>query len=430
MLTSIPVSAIFVIVGIAVFIVMCMKGAGTIPSAIVGAIIVAIASNAGFFASMFDSFLTGAAGFLKIMLLTFASGAIFGGLLNATGCADRIGLFFANKAGVNLSFISMYVLVILLASAGVSPILVVAFVSFGMLRQLNLPRYIGLIACMGSTLSVPFAPTGINMICAGLMGTSIYSAPVLSVALCLLNLVLLHLYVLYLVKKARARGIGYDPMANEPQARKAEELPGLAISLAPVIFVIVWCFVTINVFHWSSLSAGVTGMLIAALFLFIVLNKNIKGNKFAILDTSVKPVVYALVCSCSAVGFASVVKTTSVFEAIVGGVSRWNISPYAIAVIGAAIFAAICADANGGASSFLAIMGERLVSAGANPGAIHRLVQVSSGTLDTLPHSGSVVMFLTLYGLDHKSYKYCLVSNIAIPAICSVVGIILASIIY
>ena len=179
MLTSIPVSAIFVIVGIAVFIVMCMKGAGTIPSAIVGAIIVAIASNAGFFASMFDSFLTGAAGFLKIMLLTFASGAIFGGLLNATGCADRIGLFFANKAGVNLSFISMYVLVILLASAGVSPILVVAFVSFGMLRQLNLPRYIGLIACMGSTLSVPFAPTGINMICAGLMGTSIYSAPVL-----------------------------------------------------------------------------------------------------------------------------------------------------------------------------------------------------------------------------------------------------------
>ena len=362
MLTSVPVSAIFLVVGIAVFIVMCMKGAGTIPSAIVGAFIIAFASNPGLFESMFNSFLTGAAGFLKIMLLNFAAGAIFGGLLNATGCADRIGLFFARKMGVHLTFVSIYVLVLLLASAGVSPVLVVSFVSFGLLRQLNLPRYIGLVACMGSTLSAAFSPAGINLILSGYLGTSIYGAPLLTPILALVNLVLLHIYIMGLVKQARAKNIGYDPMANEAQPRSAEDLPSLAISLIPVLFVIVWCFVMINVFGWMSAHAGVTGMLIASLFIYIVLHKNIKGNKFAILDTSVKPVVNALVCSCAAVGFASVVQNTSCFQAIVQAVTNWNISTYAIAVIGTAIFAAICADANGGASAFLSIMGERMLA--------------------------------------------------------------------
>lgn len=430
MLTSVPVSAIFLIIGIAIFVIMCMKGTGTITAAIVGAFIIAIASNPGVFESIFTSFLAGASNFLKIMLLNFAAGAIFGGLLNATGCADRIGMFFARKAGVNLSFISIYVLVLLLASAGVSPVVVVSFVSFGMLRQLDLPRHIGFVACMGSTLSAAFSPTGINMIVANFLGTSIYAAPLLTVILALLNLVLLHIYVMWLVKRARAKNIGYDPMASEPKTRDAEELPGLAISLAPVIFVIVWCYVMINLFHWASAQAAVIGLLIASLFVYIVLHKNIKGDKFNVLDNSVKPVVYALVSSCAAVGFASVVQNTSVFEAIVSAVTSWDISAYAIAVIGVAIFAAICADANGGASSFLAIMGERLLATGANPGVIHRLVQTAAGTLDTLPHSGSVVMFMTLYGLDHKSYKYCVISNIVIPTICSIVGIILALVLY
>lgn len=429
---SVAVSALFLAVGIAIFIIMCMKGAGTIPSAIVGAFIIAFATNTGVFESMFNSFLSGAAGFLKIMLLNFAAGALFGGLLNATGCADRIGLFFAKKMGVHLTFISIYVLVLLLASAGVSPVLVVSFVSFGLLRQLNLPRYIGMVACMGSTLSAAFSPAGINLIICGYLGTSIYGAPLLTTICALANLVLLHVYVMWLVKKARAKGIGYDPMPNEAnmKAREEGELPSLWISLLPVVFVIVWCFVMINAFQWRSAHAGVTGMLIASLFLYIALNKRIKGNKFVILDNSVKPVVYALVCSCSAVGFASVVQNTSCFQAIVNGVTSWDISMYAIAVIGTAIFAAICADANGGASAFLAIMGERMLASGANPAVLHRLVQISSGTLDTLPHSGSVVMFMTLFGYDHKAYKYCVISNIVIPAICSVLGIVLALVLY
>lgn len=429
MLTSVAASAIALILGIVIFMYMCMKGSGTVVAAIVASVIVGITTTTGLAESLFTSFLSGAAGFLQNMLLIFVAGAVFGGLLNATGCSDRIGTTFARLLGEKNIFILIYLLVIVLQMAGVMPALVISFISFGMLRQLNLPRYIAMVACMGSSFVVLFGPASTNMIASGMLGTSIYTEPVFTIIIAVIHLVMIHLYVTYLIKDARKKGIGYDPMENEAllKTRDESELPCFALAIAPVIFVIAWCLITINCFHWVSGHAAVSGMLIAALFLFIVLGKNIKGRKFEVLEGTAKPLLYALICSCAAVGFASVVQNTAVFQTIIGNVTKWGMSGYVFVVLGVAIFSAVCADGNAGTASFLAIMGKTLTESGLRIGIIHRLAQWASATFDSLPHNGSIVMFLTLFGYNHKSgYKYLVISNIVITSITTVIALIVA----
>ena len=433
MLTSVVVSAIALILGIVIFMYMCMKGSGTIIAAIIASVIVGITTNVGLIESLFTSFISGAANFMQNMLLIFVAGAVFGGLLNATGCSDRIGITFAKLLGDKKIFILIYLLVIVLQMAGVQPALVISFISFGMLRQLNLPRYIAMVACMGSSFVVLFGPASTNMIASGFLGTSIYTEPVFTIVIAAIHLVLIHLYVTYLIREARKKGIGYDPLENESiiKTREESELPCFILAIAPVLFVIAWCLITINCFGWVSGHAGVSGMLIAGLFLFIVLGKNIKGRKLAVLEGTVKPIIYALICSCAAVGFASVVQNTSVFQAIISSANNWGISGYVLAVIGTMLFSAVCADGNAGSAAFLSIMSQKLIASGLNIGIVHRLVQWASATFDSLPHNGSIVMFLTLFGYTHKKgYKYLIVSNIVITTITSIIALIVATIFF
>lgn len=433
MLTSVAVSAIAIILGIIIFMFLCMKGTGTVIAAVVASVIVGITTSAGLFESLFSSFLTGAAGFLQNMFLVFVAGAVFGGLLNATGCSDRIGITFAKLLGEKNIFILIYLLVIVLQMAGVQPAIVISFISFGMLRQLNLPRYIAMVACMGASFVVLFGPASTNMIASAALGTSIYTEPIFTIIIAIIHLCLIHLYVMYLVKDARKKGIGYDPMENEQllTTRNEAELPSFPVAILPVIFVIAWCLISINCFGLSSSYAGVSGMLIAAVFLFIVLGKNIKGRKFEVLEGTAKPIIYALICSCAAVGFASVVQNTAAFQAIISNVTKWGISGYLLAVLGTALFSMVCADGNAGSGAFLAVMGQNLLSSGLNIGIIHRLVQWASATFDSLPHNGSIVMFLTLFGYNHKSgYKYLIISNIVITSITTIIALIVACVFF
>lgn len=432
-LQSVPISAIAVVLGIAIFMFLCLKGIGTVLSGVIAAAFVGITAYSGIVNSLFTSFLSGAATFLQAMLLVFVAGATFGGMLNATGCSDRIGITMAKLLGDKNIFILIYVLCIVLQMAGVQPVLVISFISFGMLRKLDLPRYIAMVATMGASFLVLFGPASTNMVASNALGTSIYTKPVYTIIVAIFYLALLHCYVLYLVRDARKKGKGYDPMPNEGEMKLKDEskLPSFGFAIAPVIFVIAWCLVMINVFGWASGTAGVSGMLIAAFFLLFTRGKYIEGNKFKVMENAAKPVLYALICSCCAVGFATVVQDTAVFDAIIGSITKWGLSGYLIAILGTVLFSAICADGNAGASSFLGSMGETLMNSGLDIGIVHRLVQWSAATFDSLPHNGSVVMFLTLFGYDHKSgYKYIIVSNIVITSITTVFAYVLALIFF
>jgi H+/gluconate symporter-like permease len=74
------------------------------------------------------------------------------------------------------------------------------------------------------------------------------------------------------------------------------------------------------------------------------------------------------------------------------------------------VLAALNGSASGGLTIALDALGgtfmTRAAAIGLDPGLLHRVAVIGSGTLDTLPHNGAVVTLLALCGSTHReSYR-------------------------
>lgn len=120
-MTSIILSAIGLILAIAVFIILCMKGTGAIFASVIATMIIAVTANGGFTENFFTVFMTGTMGFMQNMLLLFITGALFGGLLNITGCNDSIGRTLTRVLGQkNVLYIIMVFSMVVAATGGIA----------------------------------------------------------------------------------------------------------------------------------------------------------------------------------------------------------------------------------------------------------------------------------------------------------------------
>ena len=157
----------------------------------------------------------------------------------------------------------------------------------------------------------------------------------------------------------------------------------------------------------------------------------IHADKLKLVDSGIKVTLYPLLGTCFVVGYATVVQDTAAYTAVLEAIVNMEVSPYIICVIGAALVAALCADSIGGEAAFLTAFGVNLLEKGANAGAIHRLTALSASTLNSLPHCGSVVTAIAFMRVTHKdAYRHIAVVQIIVPIIYTVVGTVLAMILY
>jgi H+/gluconate symporter-like permease len=77
------------------------------------------------------------------------------------------------------------------------------------------------------------------------------------------------------------------------------------------------------------------------------------------------------------------------------------------------VLAALTGSASGGLTIALDALGETYMvlaaGAGLDPGLLHRVAVIGSGTLDILPHNGAVVTLLTLCGVSHRESYFDIV---------------------
>jgi len=91
----------------------------------------------------------------------------------------------------------------------------------------------------------------------------------------------------------------------------------------------------------------------------------------------------------------------------------------------------VTGSSSGGLTIFLENMGQFLLDKGANPDALHRVLSIASGGLDTLPHNGAVVTILTVLGTSHKeSYKDVCAVCVILPLFVTVVAVMMAMYLY
>ncbi len=437
-MSSVALSAIGLILAIAIFIVLCMKGTGAIFASVIATMIIALFANGGFAANFFTTFMTGTMGFMQNMLLLFITGALFGGLLNITGCNDTIGRTLTKAFGEKNVLYIVMVFSMVVAATGASPIIIVAYLATGLMKSVNMPRYVGMCAMAGTMIMtqnvLPVSGTIGNLIPTFFLPTTIYAAPLMGIVAFAVGLPLNILYVNWLVRDAKKKGRGYDPMPGEEnmRLRPEEDTPPFAVAILPILFIIAFCFIAVLAFRMDSSQAVIYASLLGALIMLVTCRKYIHAeNKFKMLGETISFMMPIVIGTSIVVGFASVVANTEVYNAVVGWIMGLNMNPYVLVVIGTTLICILCADCLGGSSSFLALMGERILAMGADPSAVHRLTSITSTAFDSMPHNGSMCMILMCYGYEHKEgYKYLIISNIAIPLVMSVVSLIVAIVAY
>ncbi len=435
MLTSVGASGLAIVISFVLFCVLCYKNFGSIAAAVLCAAVVSLTCLSGFTEGFFTTFVVGTMSQAQKIFFSFFFGAVFGEVLNATGGARSLSKFCVQKFGVGSAPYIVMLLSAVLNYVGVgSSMFICAYISFSLFRQANLPRTIACVAIAGVTPLINATAPGnlqvVNVVASAVLGTSLYSGAAVGIVTTIVGMVLMALYLKKMTSDAKKKLEGYVPFEGE-EFSDDEDLPPVAIPVIALVLVAALCMICNLGLKWGSVPTAVTSLIIPTVFLALSCKKYIKGDVFRIIDGASHICLYPLIGTCAVVGFASVVTDTTAYGMVINALKGWTVNPYIICAVGAAIVAALCADAVGGSASFLAMMGQPLVEMGAEIGVIHRVCTLATSTFNSLPHAGAVVTSLAVMHCTHKEcYKDIAIVTIGIPVVYTVVGVIMAMLLY
>jgi H+/gluconate symporter-like permease len=242
--------------------------------------------------------------------------------------------------------------------------------------------------------------------------------------------------------RERAQGEGFDINEITPDGAARAGEPGFALSIAPVVIVVVvnllfsqvvtprmeTGYLSQPLFGQTSIEAlrGVWSIIAALsasiLFLLVTNWRRFESVKKS-LNTGADAAVLPIFNTASLVGFGAVIAALPVFQAITDAMlDLGQGNPLAAVAVSVTTLSAITGSASGGMSIALDSLGAQFTEIAAATGtsleAMHRVTSVASGALDALPHNGAVITVLAICGLSHReSYGDIFVVAVVIPMI-------------
>ena len=436
-MTSALVSSIVVIISLILFFVLCFKGVGIIPIALILSLLVSTTIEGGITVGIWNYFSSGLGSLAGMLCFTFVTGAIFGGFMSASGSSEKIGSTLVNKFGVSFGPYCLVIFVMLLgyAGSGASAPILAATLAFPLMKAANMPRQIACVAIVGagylSAYYLPGAANSVNLILSSAFGTNMYAGAGLGLIICFIGVALNFLYIKWCIQRYKKKGIGYTESSMEQQlcgSHNSDNLPNFFIAILPMITVVALCMFFQLGIHMGAYPACSIAQ-ICGIILCCLLNWNRIGDKLSILNKSSVTTIIPLIQACTVVGYASIVSQTAAYQALMDKVAHLNFNPYVLVVVGTALFALISADPMAGITMTSKTIGLTAINMGAQPGLVHRLTLISATTLESMPHSGGLNVIMNFLGLTHKEVYLDLVGcSIIIPIILSLIATIFSTI--
>ncbi|MDR1638341.1 MAG: GntP family permease, partial [Clostridiales bacterium] len=391
--------------------------------------------------TIFETFAGGVGTLVSTMFFLFTAAGLLGYLMQETGASLSIGNKFVKLLGVDRAPYILAITTTVLLVAGVGTyIFVMVVLAAALMEAANLPRRIGLISCLGIAPAISFCmpvPNVPNSLPGIFLGTSPFGAPVLSVATGLVGIVLFFLYLRLLVKQARKLNLGYDgPKSKGSESTEEANLPPFGTSIAALAVVVAVAIALSNLPAEAGISATAAVALaqLAGCIVIIACNWKLCKEKIGfvnMLSKGASGMWPFLVLAGCVMGFGLVIQKTACFQTIIDWVFGLKFSPYVSAMISVAIVAGLCADGITAMMMWLPIFGQQYIAMGVNPQALHRLLVSTTQTFDSLPHSQSTAISLSVFGLTHKeAYKDVFVTTVIIPVVFSIFCCIMSMIFY
>jgi H+/gluconate symporter-like permease len=209
-----------------------------------------------------------------------------------------------------------------------------------------------------------------------------------------------------------------DPVVGE------RPLPHPLTSLLPLVAVLGLSFVFHDALRESALIIALTGGILASLLIHW---RFIGGMREPVASGALGALI-AIANTAAVVGFGGVAKLAPAFQQAVDVVPQRPGSPLVGAAIAVTLIAGLTGSASGGQVIALPLLAPHYLALGVSPDALHRVVSLSSGALDSLPHNGYVVT--TIRAICRETYQGAYPAVAALTVIVPVIGTALAVLLF
>ena len=444
------------------------------------ALVAAALSGEPLLAHWTQTFMNGAARFFIQWFPMFLLGGLFGKLMDDSKSISSIANFLTDRLGTRNTMLSVVLASALVTYGGVSvfvaffvlvPMAITMFQSADIPRRL-LPATIGLGAFTFTMSALPGSPSVNNAIPMPYFGTTTFAAPGIGIIASVITFAFGMWWLRRAEAAARSASEGYgsnsdstividertrehampagefDP-AEIHHGKRASSEPSFVLAVLPLFVVIVINFLLSLIvfprldFYFAFLEkevwggttigavAGVWSLILAlaagTLTIIIINYRRLPALRES-LDAGANSAALPILTIASLVGFGAVVAALPAFTAVRDAVLSIPGGPLISLTVAMNILAGLTGTASGGMAIALNALGGTFLSLaaehGIDPALMHRVTTISAGTLDALPHNGTVLLLLQISKLTHKESYLDMVMTVIVSVIISLVAVI------
>ncbi|MTV15636.1 MULTISPECIES: GntP family permease [Bradyrhizobium] len=447
-----------ILVGLGLLVCLAFRGWSVLLLAPLCALVAAAFGGEPLLANWTQTFMGSASEFLAQFFPIFLLGAVFGKLMDDSGAVAAVAGFISRCLGERRVILAVVLAGALVTYGGVS--LFVAFfvivpMAQSLFRTAGIPRRLVPAAVILGTSTftmsaLPGTPSIQNAIPMPFFGTTPFAAPGLGVVASIIMLGVGLWWLLRAEKAARRAKEGYGDEPPVPADAADDELlrerattarefdpaelrrghhssaavPIFNAILPLIVVVAVNLVMSLVVLprldfsflaeqRWGNTSlaavAGVWSVVVAlagAIVTVILCNWTRLPALRRTMDAGANASVLPALSVASLVGFGAVIASLPAFGVVRDWVLQIEGGPLVSLAVATNILAALTGSASGGLTIALDALGQTYMhlaaEAGIDPGLLHRVAVIGSGTLDILPHNGAVVSLLAICGLKHR----------------------------
>lgn len=450
---------------LALLMILIVRGKSIFVVAPLCAMLASALSGEDPFARMNGPYMTGFAEYVRLYFLIFALGAVFGKLMDESGAALAIANAVGSWIGGRRACLAVVLACALLTYGGVS-LFVVGFSVYPLAVQLfqaaNLPRrFIPAAIAFGSitfTMTSAGSPEIQNLIPIQYLVDQNTGQPLTdamagwkaSLIVAVVMFCLGQWYLDRVIRRAIQAGEKFEPRESDRLVPETSAASGPTVfqAVIPLIATLLALNLLPSVCHHcarqfppqsplplrfvQSLLAGYPtdgklAMFLGVMVTVLIMKSRVRNVWQCFGDGFVNGLM-AVGSTSAVVGFGAAVKDLRGFQIIVDWVTHLPGDPLIGASLAIAVIAGIAGSASGGQGIALPIITPiYILKLGVSPRALHRVVVIASGSLDSLPANGYLVMLIrNICGESHaRAYGPVFVLTVLIPSLGTALAILL-----
>ncbi|TLX50814.1 citrate transporter [Pseudoalteromonas ruthenica] len=425
-------SMVGLIGGLVLLIILTLRGMNLFIAAPLCALLVALSGNMALFPSsgveldFVSTYMGGFAGFLSAWFFMFLLGSLFGKFMEDSGAADSVARAIVNKLGMKHAVLAVVIACAVLTYGGVS-VFIVAFsvypMALSLFKDADLPRrFIPATLAFGSvtfTMTSAGSPEIQNWIPIKYLGTSPYAAWEVSLVIAVFMAITGYWWLKRMITKAVNNGERFESRDDDPEIPE-RDYPHPITGVIPLLVVLALSFSLHDILQQSALIVALLGGVLALLIINFKHFHNLSGA----INLGTTGALVAIGNTSAVVGFGAVAKNTEAFQLAVEVMTNMPGNELLGAAVAVSVIAGLTGSASGGQAIALPLVAPHYLDAGVNPEQLHRVVAISSGALDTLPHNGYVVT--TIRAICKETHQRAYWSMAALTAVIPLIGVALA----